>query len=123
MRISDWSSDVCSSDLPERPVARDDQISIPELRDRPNAVEHAFGWDEGADHQDNRATFGQTEARALGGAGTEACEIDAIGDQCAIPAHAIALEVIGGGADETMHGKDGIFGVVRKEVVWGRRGS
>src|SRR3546814_19196946 len=76
MRISDWSSDVCSSDL-----------------------------------QDNRATFGQTEARALGGAGTEACEIDAIGDQCAIPAHAIALEVIGVGADETIAGKAAIFGV------------
>src|SRR3546814_5630643 len=51
MRISDWSSDVCSSDLPHDAVHREEVRGVLQLLDQsqlvlercPNTVRHAFG--------------------------------------------------------------------------------
>src|SRR3546814_3559107 len=45
MRISDWSSDVCSSDLPEVYRSRDDDRRLPRVRE----TGASGGWQETSD--------------------------------------------------------------------------
>src|SRR3546814_9909423 len=77
MRISDWSSDVCSSDLESGPAARRYLVGpvLSELRGRTGA--HAAGGDGRAD----RGAAGLFRYRATRGSGSRS-EERRVGKEC-----------------------------------------
>src|SRR3546814_18897276 len=75
MRISDWSSDVCSSDLSDR-IGRVREIAHPRMNEPKIAVDRKFGRDPRLELDIGTIELGSTaverERRAIG----EACELD-----------------------------------------------
>ena len=97
----------------QRSVARHDEVRPLDRGHRADAVHHALGLDKGADHQHDRAVDRQAQPLALRRAGREAGEIGAVGDQRAIPPLAVALQVIGVGADQQIAGEGPVFRLAR----------